>query len=66
LRIGSLVSKSELEGRLYRSGIAESNLIEVYISRIRKKLAAASETPDVNYFVVTDHGAGVKVNPHFV
>jgi len=42
-RPGALISKSQLEERLYEFGAEiESNAIEVYISRLRKKLGADS------------------------
>lgn len=42
-RPGVLISKSQLEDRLYEFGAEiESNTIEVYISRLRKKLGAHS------------------------
>lgn len=42
-RPGALISKSQLEERLYEFGAEiESNTIEVYISRLRKKLGAHS------------------------
>ncbi|WP_418139099.1 winged helix-turn-helix domain-containing protein [Marinomonas sp. RS-M-Aa-14] len=38
-RPGTLLSRSQLEDRLYQFGAEiESNTIEVYISRLRKKL----------------------------
>lgn len=48
---GRIVSKSEIENALYRSGHeVKSNTVEVYISRLRRKLAAGT--------IVTSHGSG--------
>lgn len=48
---GRIVSKSEIENALYRNGHeVKSNTVEVYISRLRRKLAAGT--------IVTSHGSG--------
>ena len=51
---GSLVSKSQLEDGLYAFGAEiESNAVEVFISRLRKKLGKD--------LIVTARGLGYKV-----
>ncbi len=57
LRPGALFSKSQLEERLYEFGAEiESNTIEVYISRLRKKLGA--------HIIETVRGVGYRLgNP---
>lgn len=53
-RPGALFSKSQLEERLYEFGAEiESNTIEVYVSRLRKKLGAR--------FVETVRGLGYRL-----
>ena len=52
---GSLVSKSRLEESLYEFGAEiESNAVEVFISRLRKKLGRAA--------ITTSRGMGYKVS----
>ena len=51
---GMLLSKSQLEDRLYAFGAeVESNTIEVYISRLRKKLGAR--------MIATERGMGYRL-----
>jgi two-component system OmpR family response regulator len=55
-RPGALLSKSQLEERLYEFGAEiESNTIEVYISRLRKKLGF--------HIVETVRGMGYRLGP---
>lgn len=56
-RPGILLSRSQLEDRLYEFGAEiESNTIEVYISRLRKKLGRDA--------VVTVRGMGYRLNSY--
>jgi two-component system OmpR family response regulator len=53
-RPGMLLSKAQLEERLYSFGTeVESNTIEVYVARLRKKLGAES--------IVTERGLGYRL-----
>jgi two-component system, OmpR family, response regulator len=53
---GMLLSKSQLEDRLYAFGAeVESNTIEVYVSRLRKKLGAG--------MISTERGMGYRLGP---
>ena len=55
-RRGAVVTKSEIEDSLYAFGAeVESNAVEVYVSRLRKKLGKD--------FVKTIRGLGYQVNP---
>ncbi len=55
-RPGMLLSKSQLKDRLYAFGAeVESNTIEVYISRLRKKLGAG--------MITTERGMGYRLGP---
>jgi two-component system OmpR family response regulator len=54
---GMLLSRSQLEDRLYEFGAEiESNTIEVYVSRLRKKLGRD--------LVVTVRGMGYRLKTH--
>lgn len=56
-RPGMLLSRSQLEDRLYQFGAEiESNTIEVYISRLRKKLGRD--------LIVTVRGMGYRLESH--
>jgi two-component system OmpR family response regulator len=56
-RPGILLSRSQLEDRLYEFGAEiESNTIEVYISRLRKKLGHDA--------IVTVRGMGYRLRPY--
>jgi two-component system OmpR family response regulator len=56
-RPGMLLSRSQLEDRLYAFGAEiESNTIEVYISRLRKKLGRDT--------IVTVRGMGYRLDTH--
>ncbi len=56
-RPGILLSRSQLEDRLYEFGAEiESNTIEVYISRLRKKLGHNA--------IVTVRGMGYRLEPY--
>lgn len=53
---GSLVGKDKIEDALYAFGSEiESNTVEVYISRLRKKIGASS--------IVTSRGLGYRLGP---
>ena len=53
-RRGAIVTKDEIEEALYAFGAEiESNAVEVYVSRLRKKLGRD--------FVVTSRGLGYQV-----
>ena len=53
-RPGAIVSRSEIEESLYAFGAEiESNAVEVYVSRLRKKLGAA--------VIVTERGLGYRL-----
>ena len=55
-RPGQLLSKAQLEGKLYAfDAEVESNTIEVHISRLRKKLGAD--------LIVTERGLGYRLAP---
>src|SRR5690606_30570150 len=55
-RPGALLSKAQLEERLYEFGAEiESNTIEVYVSRLRKKLGF--------HVVETVRGVGYRLGP---
>lgn len=55
-RPGAVVSRAQLEEALYAFGAeAESNAVEVYVSRIRKKLG--------NALIGTQRGIGYRVQP---
>ena len=56
-RPGMLLSRSQLEDRLYAFGAEiESNTIEVYVSRLRKKLGRDA--------IVTVRGMGYRLETH--
>src|SRR5699024_2455287 len=56
-RPGMLLSRAQLENRLYAFGAEiESNTIEVYVSRLRKKLGRAA--------IITVRGMGYRLETH--